>query len=186
MLSGNWVIQNEEEVEKIKNKADFRGAFYKATMRARKKTMKKALYYKGNAVLGFREYIEDESELTQKIIVRCIGTVVEIDLLLKDSNNAPLSSEKSVGRKDIDSIFITSVAVYPSPLKMESPDIKIFSVGNVIPYYDLSIGSIVVARSVKMRGKAIKSERSTWWKNLREELRRSVKSIGCNMILEYR
>jgi hypothetical protein len=81
------------------------------------------------------------------------------------------------------------VALYqPSPNKLVDPqDIRIFSVGCITPISDYSIGSIVVVRSVKMlNAKTTKSDRSTWWKDLREELKRSILSIGCNTILEYR
>ena len=86
-------------------------AFYQATMRARKRIRKKVLSMKGNAVLGFREYIEDESEQTHKIVVRCIGTAAEIISRSRDSTSNPSSPDKISLRKDIECNYISSESV---------------------------------------------------------------------------
>jgi len=57
---------------------------------------------KGNAVLGFREYIEDESEQTQKIVIRCIGTAAEIVSKFYDQNLSLNSPDKLPIKKDIE------------------------------------------------------------------------------------
>ncbi|KAJ3037922.1 hypothetical protein HDV00_001200 [Rhizophlyctis rosea] len=186
---------------------------YRLAGQLRRQLGKKALELGGNAVIGFKQYFDMESE-QRAITARAIGTAVRLAL----PDEAP--------RIDRGTSWMSVSTPYPtptmdpatSPLALKPKSIaeiesndgleddrdlppNVSTLGPSVSFKPvdqmpitlhtfpagsvLGIGGLVSAVSVKMIEDDDKEVRETWWNELRDEIKSHAKTLGCSMIVGY-
>ncbi|KAJ3363981.1 hypothetical protein HDU91_002785 [Kappamyces sp. JEL0680] len=170
---------------------------------------KKVLELGGNAILGFKQYFDLESE-KKSITVRSIGTAVKLIQanhpvvvqqlsayspgVLKPASPSA-SPEKGTAQEGNgtalkeelleDELSLPSpvLPITPHPLRPQDP---VFLTLNQFPAHCIvSTGGFVCAASIKLLDGDERDPRELWWQEVRDEIKSHARTVACSHVIGY-
>lgn len=184
---------------------------FKLSGQIRRQVGKKVLELNGNAVIGYKQYFDLESE-KRAITARAIGTAVILAPIHSDvhtngdqwGNFSPPSSSSFV--KDgiplspvLARSFQKSPGIEPAKFLSESPsssldefsvprkysDPMLITLDSFPPQTIIKTGGLVSATSIKLIDNDERAVREAWWAELREEIKAHARTLLCPFIVGY-
>ena len=167
---------------------------------------KKVLDLGGNAVLGFKQYFDLESE-KKCITVRSIGTAVKLvqinqpmvinQLAIYSPTSPRLSGMPSDKPGSQENLEITSIededdpSVSLPPNQVQTPHAirpqePVFFTLNQFPsHFILNTGGFVCAASIKLLDNDDREIRDSWWNEVRDEIKSHARTVNCSHVIGY-
>jgi len=169
-------------------------------LKLRRKLTKSAAKKGANAIISYRQSIDNEGAKSKRIVIRGYGTAAYIrpigntfemasTLFSKKGLETTLKSKE--GLKNARTQFLPTAALMPDEEYNNVPPIskdhKVQFITSSSYPGDAQVwfGSTVSARSVRLISMKT-TERDSWWSELRHEISKNTLALGCSHILGYR
>jgi len=171
--------------------------FKQISLQARRSLAKKVIFHGGNAVLGYREQVDLEGDITDRICIRAYGTAAFITTS-EYGTELPLGADPanlggpipplltSISDPGPTTPLMKRLNTPPRGNRRSSKEVDLITLDRFPMNMSINIAGTVSVRAVKLLGtKTTLDKRQQWWQSLRDELRSNAHVLGCDHVVGF-